>query len=158
MSAMADSVLADPQELIADLQRQLAERTAERDEALAQQAAAAEVLGVINSSPGDLAPVVDAMLKKALHLCRAAFSTLHTYNGERIHTAAHHGVSAEYAQFLSAASYEPTVSGPTAQFLHGAPFVHLDAVESEMYREGHPLPRRLVDVEGARTLLAVPLR
>ena len=36
MSATPDSTLADPQQIIADLQRQLAERNAERDEALAR--------------------------------------------------------------------------------------------------------------------------
>jgi hypothetical protein len=47
--------LADCEQLIADLQRQLAERRAERDEALQRETATAEVLQVINSSPGDLA-------------------------------------------------------------------------------------------------------
>jgi hypothetical protein len=155
MCPTPDSTLADPQEINADLQRQLAECRAERDEALARETAMADVLRVINSSTGDLAPVFDAILEKGLHLCEAAFGTLWTFDGECFHAVVLRRVPAGFAEVLTQAPYRPEAGSGHERLLRGAPYVHVDDAAAEAVIG--PVRRALVEFGGARTLIAVPL-
>src|SRR5436190_15141010 len=127
---------------------------------LEQQTATAEVLEVINSSPGDLNPVFVAMLDKALRLCSANFGLMNTYDGEHFHHAADHGVPASYAKFRRERG--PTIygSGTTpARLIAGENFVHTpDLKATEPYERGDPARRALVDLGGARSHLTAALR
>src|SRR5262249_3079717 len=129
----------------------------ETREALEQQTATAEVLGVINSSPGDLAPVFNAMLEKAMHLCAAAFGYLMIYDGERFQAVAHHGLPPPFAEYLLRMD-QPGPSGAYARIKGGAPLVHIaDLMEGEVYRTS-PLRQTLVNLGGARTGIIIALR
>jgi hypothetical protein len=160
MSATPDSRLANPEQLIADLQRQLAKCRAERDEALERQTATAEVLQVINSSPGDLGPVFDAILEKTIGLCDAKFGQLVTSaDGEVFTVAAAHGPP-PIVEFLR--NRPPTRPGPGTsieRLVRGERCVHIyDAMAEEAYRRGDPTRRALVDLGGCRTAVSVGLR
>jgi two-component system, NtrC family, sensor kinase len=131
----------------------------ETREALEQQTATAEVLQVINSSPGDLAPVFDAMLDKALGLCGAAFGVLWTYDGERIHADALRGVPPAFAEFLTRAPHPVRPDNAHGRLLRGEPVVHIpDVAEDEAYWAGDPIRHALLELGRGRTLLGVPLR
>src|ERR1700732_1452263 len=119
MSSTSGSTLADLRQNICDLERQLAECRADRDEALQRETATAEVLQVINSSLGNLGPVFDAMLEKALRLCDAAFGLMRTYDGERFRPVAMRGLPRTYADYLATTSDEPGPDSPSQRVIRG---------------------------------------
>jgi adenylate cyclase len=125
----------------------------ETREALEQQTATAEVLGVINSSPGDLAPVFDAILEKAHTLCGADHGAMFLRNGEDFQAIANRGVPEAFAEHLRQGfrANEAALSKP---LLAGEPFVQLN--ETALTRS--PIHQTMDAISSRRTLLSVPLR
>src|SRR5262249_50314843 len=74
----------------ARLLSELRERTTELTESLEQQTATSEVLEVI-ATPGELKPVVQAMLANATRLCKASYGGMWLKEGDRFRNAAFHG-------------------------------------------------------------------
>jgi adenylate cyclase len=141
----------------------------------------ADVLRVINSSPGDLAPVFDAMLEKALHLCEASFGDLSTFDGVGFRSIVSRGYyprpnrpspAVPPSRLLIDAQHRVIPDRPPApttppltpgmglyRLVHGEDVVHIpDITADELYRSGNPSRRRMADEFGARTALWAALR
>src|SRR5213594_2854695 len=71
----------------ADLQEQLDRRTRELAAAREQQAATSEILRVISSSPADVQPVFDTIVRSAVRLCDGVFGAVFRFDGDLLHLA-----------------------------------------------------------------------
>src|SRR5262249_10220531 len=128
---------------------QVQARTRELSEALEQQTATAEVLRVISSSPGDLAPVFEAMLANATRICEASFAALYRDENGAFVQVATLGVPEKFAEYMQQKARRPRTLHRVAE-THQTVHV-LDMAAEDDYRERQPDRVAIVELAGART-------
>jgi len=134
--------------------------TRELDEARQQQTAAADVLKVISSSPGELEPVFQAMLENATRLCEASYGAMWLCEGDGFRSAALYGAlpAAWQQRWQTKASFRVHPDAPAFRAIKTRKPVHVvDLSQTAAYREGEPLVVSGVDVAGIRTMVTLPM-
>jgi GAF domain-containing protein len=133
-------------------------RTRELSESLEQQTATSEVLRVISSSPGELAPVFQAILENATRICEAKFGGLALKEGDAFRHVALHNAPPAYIElrqrepwlrsYPNSAMERALATRRTAQIA--------DITENPANLED-PIRRSFAALTGARTIIFVPM-
>jgi GAF domain-containing protein len=140
------------------LLNELRQRTDDLSESLEQQTATSEVLGVISSSPGELAPVFNAMLENATRICGSNFGTLYLREGEAFRAVSMHGATPHYLQSRLGQLVHPGPGTGLGRAVRTKQAVHIADVTAEpAYRERDPMRVAAADLGGVRTMLNVPM-
>jgi signal transduction histidine kinase len=142
----------------ADLQEQLDRRTRELAEALEQQTATSEVLRVISSSSGELAPVFESLLASAKHLCGAEFGIILLREGDAFRTVALHGATAEYTEARWRAPFiRPAADTGLGRVLETKQVGQIADVQAVAGYVDNPVQAPIVQLAGVRSKLTVPM-
>src|SRR5215469_8795681 len=130
----------------------IAQLARERDEALEQQKAAADVLKIISTSPTELQPVLDVVVRSAARFCSANDVTIFELDGQALHIAAHWGAVLSQEIGVRFPCTRGSVAGRTVIDRKPVHVIDLQA-EAEEFPQGYAFAKRL----GQRTTAGVPL-
>jgi two-component system NtrC family sensor kinase len=138
---------------LAKLQQQLDLRIHERDEALQQQAATADVLRLISHSTFDLKTVLDNLLEAACRKCEANIGTIRYRDGAGYRLAATYGCKPEWRDHFAGYSTKPDRGSVFGRTVLEARTVHIPDLLADP-EFNRPEQQKLMDLHAA---LGVPL-
>jgi two-component system, NtrC family, sensor kinase len=132
--------------------QELQTRNAQLTDALEQQTATADILRVISSSPTDVQPVFNTIVRSAVRLCEAAHGTLFRFDGHLLHLVAHHGLTPEALEAnLRVFPRPPGRGSVAARAILTRGVIHVDIARDREHEH-----RGFVEA-GFRTVLSVPM-
>ena len=127
-------------------------------ESLQQQTATADVLQVISSSPGELEPVFNAMLERAVRICNAGFGALWLYDKKAFRAGALYHVPSEFAEFWKGGPHPPSPDSTLARVVRTKQTIQIADLKDEPgYAKGDLMVVTGVDVAGIRSFVVVPM-
>ena len=135
--------------------RELQEKNKALTEALDQQTATADILKVISSSPTDVRPVLDTIMRSISTLCGAPFCLAYRYDGEQLHLVAHDNATPVVLALLDARYPQaPSRETATGVSVIERRVVHIpDATGDDV----PPASREFAQQQGWGSMLTVPL-
>ena len=133
-------------------------KTRDLTESLQQQTATSEVLQIISSSPGSLAPVFDKMLENATRVCGAEFGSMILIEEGELRQAALYNVPQPLAEARVNTLIQPHPQGPMVAAIRTKQAVQIaDLRTTAPYLERSPHVTELADLGGARTAVVLPM-
>ena len=137
----------------------LSRRTADLSELLEQQTATTQVLQVISSSPGELQPVFEAMLAKAVRICDANFGNIYRWDGDAFNLVAALNTPPALAEARRRSPMRPDPKTPASCMVASKAVVHIVDLAADAGYVEHRIPAIVSAVElgGIRTLVTVPM-
>jgi GAF domain-containing protein len=139
-----------PSSSVADQQGEAARVTRELNEALRRETATSEVLEVIRRSSGELEPVFEAILEKAITICDAKFGSLFRFDGKTLRPAAQVGAPSSLIEA------QRRLGGPVRGSLLER-VMKTKQVNSTADAAADPFPGLAAQFAGARSIVGVPM-
>jgi signal transduction histidine kinase/HAMP domain-containing protein len=159
LEALADqfnSMAGQLKESYAGLERKVDERTRELTEALEQQTATSEILRVISSSPTNVQPVFDAIVRNAVRLCDGRYGGVFRFDGTLVHFVAQYNLTPEAAALHAAAfPARPDRAGLVGRAIRQRAVVQVADVESDP--QVNETTRKIARAIGYRSAVSVPM-
>jgi len=140
------------------LLKELRARTDDLSESLQQQTATSEVLQVISSSTGDVAPVFQKLLENATRVCGAQFGTMNMFDQGEAIQAAFYNVPPAFAASEANTRFRPHPDSALGRVMRTRQVAQLEDLKtSPAYLARNPAAVALSELAGARTLVIVPM-